>query len=189
MKTREAGKPGRKRGLGRRTAGVLAGLALALVPVFGQTPSSSLSQGQPVPADYGLPSENTAMTLAVVGSAFAVASVFSENGYVALGGLCLGPSLGFMYGGCWGRALLSSGLRFAGTFVALSVLFDDDEDSGGVVTAWLVGMSASIVLDLATVRSAVHKRNAAIMARRGLTVGVSPFALPKGGGLQVRLSF
>jgi hypothetical protein len=189
MKRREARRTGRKRGLGRRTAGVLAVMALALVPVFGQTPSFRLSQGRPAPADYGLPSENTALTLAVVGSALAVASVFSENGYVALGGLCLGPSLGFMYGGCWGRALLSSGLRFVATFVALSVLFNDAEDSGGVAMAWLVGMGASIALDILTVRSAVHKRNAAVMARQGLTVGVSPFALPKGGGLQVRLSF
>ncbi|NTV80925.1 MAG: hypothetical protein HGA24_05835, partial [Candidatus Aminicenantes bacterium] len=54
---------------------------------------------------------------------------------------------------------------------------------------WLGGMAASAVLDMVTVGRTVRRHNQTILARRGLNVDVSPFAVPKGGGLQLRLSF
>jgi hypothetical protein len=146
-------------GKGSRTGGpwglgLLLGLALVMAPAYGQNPEFNLTQAQQG-GGYGLPSENTAMALSVLGSVAAVAIVFSENAWIAVAGLSFAPSLGFMYGGCWGRGM----------------------------------MAASLVYDLATVRSSVRKHNAAIMARRGPKVGVSPFAMRKGGGVQVSLSF
>lgn len=188
MKKRATWMAGQRKGLGRRIAGILAGLALALVPVFGQSPSFSLAQGQPAPADYRLPSESTAVALAVIGTAVAVASLASENGWVFMAGLAFGPSLGFFYGGCWGRGLLSSVLRLGVTVAAVAWILEDDE-SATPGYLWLGAMATSVVFDILTVKRAVHKRNESIRARRGAKVGVSPFALPKGGGIQLQLSF
>jgi hypothetical protein len=188
MKSRASGRAGRGKDLGRRTAGVLVGLMLALVPVVGQDLSFSLAQGRPAPADHGLPSEDAAMFLTVIGTAAAVASVFSENGWVFMAGLTFGPSLGFFYGGCWGRGLLSSVLRLGATIALFAWAFED-EANGTPGTLWLAAMGGTVVLDILTVRKAVRKRNASIMARRGANVGVSPFVLPKGGGIQVQVSF
>lgn len=40
-----------------------------------------------------------------------------------------------------------------------------------------------------TVKRAVHKRNEVRMARRKLSVAMAPFVMPKGAGVQIRLSF
>jgi hypothetical protein len=188
MKRRTPGLAGRRKGLGRRTAGVLVGLALALVPVSGQNLSFSLAQGQPPPADHGLPSEDTAMALTVIGTVAAVASFCTGNGWVFMAGLTFGPSLGFFYGGCWGRGLLSSVLRLGATIALFAWAFNE-EASAAPGTLWLAAMGTSVIFDMLTVKKAVRKRNASVMARRGVKVGVSPFALPRGGGIQVQVSF
>jgi hypothetical protein len=125
-----------------------------------------------------------------VGTTAAVASFFAAYrlGYFTLVPLFAGPSLGAMYGGLWGRALIFTGLRFAGTLALLSAAYDDDAGFGWAY-AWVGGMALSAVIEVATVGNAVHKRNDRRLAQRGLRVQAAPFALPKGGGIQVRLSF
>lgn len=182
MTTSRTGRAGRG-ALGQGlVAGALIAVALMTVPAFGQSPRFDLAGGTP------LPSENTAMALSLIGSAAAVASVYSQNGYAFLTCLTVGPSLGFFYGGCWGRGLLTASLRLAGTFAAVAIALNDDT---GLATGyiWFGAMIGTSLLDIATVRSSVRRHNAKVMARRGFDVDVAPFAMPKGGGLRVRLAF
>lgn len=51
------------------------------------------------------------------------------------------------------------------------------------------GMALSAIYDIATVKKAVNKRNQAKLARRKLDVALAPFAVRKGAGVQLRLSF
>jgi len=50
-------------------------------------------------------------------------------------------------------------------------------------------MAGSIIFDLVTVKKAVRKHNQAREERARLSVAVAPFALPKGAGVQLRMSF
>ena len=59
----------------------------------------------------------------------------------------------------------------------------------GLGYAFGVLMAATAVYDLATVKKTVHRRNEVRLARRKLKVAVTPFALPRGAGVQVQLSF
>jgi hypothetical protein len=170
---------------GGRILEIVLGLALALGPAFGQP-------GAPAPMPdgraAGLPSESTAVVLAVVGTAASVLLSTRISGWPGFVFFCAGPSLGFFYGGCWGRGLLSTALRFGGTILIASALLNGEwHESHAYI--WLGGMVATAVLDIVTVRAAVRRRNAAITRRRGLALDVSPFALPKGAGLRVRLAF
>ena len=169
--------------------GLLLGLAVAVLPAAGQVQADDLAQLRASSAAYGLPSDSMATALSVIGTAAAVAGMFSGSAWFALGGLAVGPSLGFLYGGCWGRGLLTAGLRFGATMGFVAIAMADDDVGEGAVSAWLVGMAGSAILDMATVGRAVRRQNQARLARRGLQVDLSPFAMPKGGGLQVRLSF
>ncbi len=186
-RTRE--KKGGSGGRVRLAACALFGLGLIVLPAAGQDrPADQASWQKDV--DYrGLPSESMAVALSVIGSAAAVASLYSDNWGVALAGLSLGPSLGFMYGGCWGRGLMTSALRLGATIALATYVLDHDEAGPGLAYVWIGGMALSAVIDAATVRKAVRKRNDRLLSRRGLNVGVSPFALPKGAGVRVRLSF
>jgi len=162
--------------------GSLVAGALLTGTAFGQTPRFSLAGGPP------LPSESKAMALSVIGTAAAVASAFTGEPYAFLTCLAVGPSMGFFYGGCWGRGLLTATLRLAGTFAAVAVALND-ENGPAAASIWLGAMIGTSLLDIATVKSTVRRHNAKVAARRGLNVDVAPFALPKGGGLQVRLAF
>jgi hypothetical protein len=186
------GKNGTKTGrkaIGGVTAALLVSLALMTGPAYGQAPG--LNSGLKMPASgvrTGLPSENTAILLSVLGSAAGVLSAYSRNDYAFLTCLTIGPSLGFFYGGCWGRGILTAALRLAATATAVAVaLGDDDIVATGYL--WVGAMIGTSILDIATVKRAVRRHNAAAMARRGLTVDVAPFAARKGGGIQVRLGF
>jgi len=168
---------------------ILLGLCLVVVPVVGQGPNEGQAPVSPGVAYPGLPSANTAFGLSVAGTVAALASMYSRNGYVAWAGIAFGPSLGFFYGGCWGRGLLSAGLRVGVTFAAIAAFLTDDHLSASWGFVWLGGLAGSAILDLATVKRAVLRRNARVRARRGLQFDMSPFALPKGGGVRLQLSF
>jgi len=184
-KRTERRKDGRKPGLRTLTAaGLLLGLAIAFVPA---------AAGQELPAalDYhGLPSARTAVTLSVVGTLGAVLSASASNslGIMALMPLFAGPSLGAMYGGLWGRALLFTGLRAMGTYALVAAALRDEEDAYSLAMVWVGGMAVTAVIETATVGRAVHRRNERL-ARRRMNLDLTPFALPKGAGVQVRLSF
>lgn len=140
----------------------------------------------------GLPSENTALALGAVGAlAGAFLPLVSSDlagGWGLLATWCVGPSLGFFYGGCWGRGLLTAGLRAGLTFVLALAAYEDD-NFVAIGSLWLGGMAGTALWDLATTRRAVHNRNRRIMARRGLRLDVAPLVLRQGAGLTVRLSF
>jgi hypothetical protein len=192
---------GRKGGVRRYLACIASavlGLGLVVLPAAGQDRPADQAHWQTAADDYrGLPSPATALTLSAVGTAAAIAScVFAGKlsrrsylGYIAIVPLLAGPSLGAMYGGCWGRAWLWTGLRTAGLIMVVAIVqadFDHDEGPNYVLIG---GMALSAIIEMATVGKAVRKHNDRLLARRGLNVGVSPFALPKGAGVQLRLSF
>ncbi len=170
------------------------GLALALSAAPAANGQTGAAPRAGMAGDVsGLPSENTAVALGAVG---ALAGVFlplvdsqgSGGGWALLTTWCAGPSLGFFYGGCWGRGLLTTGLRFglclAGALAAL-----DSDNYGGIVYLWLGGMAATTMWDLVTTRRAVRKRNQRIAARQGLRLEVAPLVLRKGAGLKLQVSF
>jgi hypothetical protein len=118
-----------------------------------------------------------------------VASIYTHNGYVILAGLTLGPSLGFFYGGCWGRGMLTAGLRLGATVALVYAAMSNDSLAPALAYGWLGGMAASAILDMATVGQAVRRHNQARLARRGFNIDMTPVAVPKGAGVQLRLSF
>ena len=191
MKDRIEGPEGRRAfGKGRPlVACVLLGLALSALPAAGQGQPGQ-THWQTPPDHRGLPSENTAVLLSAVGTTAAVLSFFGSYrlGYMTFVPLFAGPSLGAIYGGLWGRALLFIGIRVAGTFALAAAAYDDDAGIG-LGYAWVGGMALTAIIEIATVGGAVRKRNDRRLAQRGLKVEAAPFALPKGGGVQVRLSF
>jgi hypothetical protein len=86
--------------------------------------------------------------------------------------------------------LLTTGLRTAASILVLSYTLEYDErDNSTLVWTYLAGMAVSAVWDLATVKKTVRRRNGAILAKRGLAIEAGPFPLPKGAGVQLRLSF
>ncbi len=193
MRSGNKGTPGRMKAWGRAAAGAFLGLTLAVLPVLGQDQPAGQAATQRTAVYVGLPSENTALMLSALGTFAAVASIWAPaagRDWLFLGTLTIGPSLGFFYGGCWGRGLVSAGLRFGGTVAVVAVaLANDEEDLSALGLAWVGAMAVSAVYDIATVKKAVRRQNARRMARRGVQVGVSPFALSKGGGVSVSLSF
>ena len=187
----------------RRFTAAFLGLCLVAAPLVAQVVPGAQTPSLPDPRSLGLPSENTAFTLSLTATLaswalFALSSstgdapseASSAVGYISAVGIFAGPSLGFFYGGCWGRGLLTTALRLGVTYaVAAYALNNDEEDLTGLGLAFVGVFVASSIYDCATVRSAVRKHNAAHMARRGLNMALAPFPLRKGAGLQVRLSF
>jgi hypothetical protein len=163
-------------------------LALGVLPAVGQVRAGDPAQIPPQ-TSFELPSERTAAALCVIGTAAAVASIYTHNGYVILAGLTLGPSLGFFYGGCWGRGMLTAGLRLGATVALVYAAMSNDSLAPALAYGWLGGMAASAIVDMATVGQAVRRHNQARLARRGFNVDMTPVAVPKGAGVQLRLSF
>ncbi len=180
---------------GRRTAPLVAalcGAALLVAPLAANGQAAGGVRTGLAGDRSGLPSESTALALGAVGvlaGAFLpLVSSDLAGGWGLLAAWCAGPSLGFFYGGCWGRGLLTTGLRAGLTFaLALAAYGDDDFVAAG--SLWLGGMAATALWDLATTRRAVRNRNRRTMARRGLQLDVAPLVLRQGAGLKVRLSF
>ncbi len=197
-------KAARRRGL-RLSATVLA-LNLAAAPLLAQALPGAQTPSAVDSRSLHLPSEKTAFTLSLSGTLVSYGLLFismgsggtgdapsevsSGIGLAGIAGAMVGPSLGSFYGGCWGRGLLMSGLRLGACMAVLAYSLNHDEENLTALGIGLVGvMVASSVYECATVKSAVRKHNAAHMANRGLNVVLAPFALRKGGGVQVRLSF
>jgi len=187
----------------RHFLAALVGLCLVAAPLFAQDVPGAQTLSLPDPRSLGLPSENTAFTLSLTATlaSWGLLALTSAGGeapsettsaiqYIAGVGVFTGPSLGFFYGGCWGRGLLTTALRLGVTLaVATYALNHDEQDLTGLGLAGIGFFVASSIYDCATVKAAVRKHNAAHIARRGLNVAVAPFPLRKGAGLQVRLSF
>jgi len=196
---------GRKRRSARPRSflAAFAGLCLAAVPLLAQDVPRAKIPSLPDPRSLGLPSENTAFTLSLSATlaSWGLLALTSAGGeaptettsaiqYIAGVGVFTGPSLGFFYGGCWGRGLLTTAVRLGVTLaVAAYALNHDEQDLTGLGLAGIGIFVASSIYDCVTVKSAVRKHNAAHLARRGLNLAVAPFPLRKGAGLQVRLSF
>jgi hypothetical protein len=186
---RQHGGPGRGQAA---VAAVICAAALLVAPLAANGQTTGGPRAGMAGDRSGLPSENTAVALGAVG---VLAGVFLPlvasdpgNGWGLLTAWCMGPSLGFFYGGCWGRGLLTTGLRFGLIFVLALAAYEEDNFSG-VGSLWLGGMAATAILDLATTRRAVRNRNARIMARRGLRLDVAPVVLRRGAGIKLQMSF
>jgi hypothetical protein len=202
---------GLKRIRGQRARGraagftcALLGLVLAAAPLPGQDTAVAPALPQSDPDLPRLPSEKTAFKLSLYGSLApfglsALMAIVQQSDMdwgspgldiAALVMLCSGSSAGFLYGGCWGRGLLMAGLRLGATAALIAYTLNwDERDNTVLVLTYLGGMAGSIVFDLATVKKAVRKHNQARLAKRGLSVALSPIALPKGAGVQLRMSF
>jgi hypothetical protein len=190
MTRQDQGKPGRSGRLAAHLVVIACGTALLVAPLAAQAPRPIWPRAAAEVSAFRLPSENTAFTLSAVGTLAGVVMplMSREWGWGILATWCVGPSLGFLYGGCWGRGLATAVLRFGFTLaVAVAAFNDETNDSLGY--AWIGGMAALAALDLATVKRAVRNRNRRRMAGRGLQLDVSPFAVPKGAGVRLRLSF
>jgi len=156
------------------------GLLLVIVPAVA-APSPGGEGGK-------LPSENTAFLISAGGAAL---------GLFISGLVFVGPSLGFFYGRCWGRGLAHVGLRFAAAIVVAGFALSAELNDSGEETKVALGVAGvcvylgSVIWDLATVKKAVRKHNAAVRARKGLDVAVAPFILAKakGAGIRMQLSF
>lgn len=171
-----------RRRLGRgilAASGIVFALFLNQAPAFGQASAEA----------HDLPSGRTATTISAVGTLLSIPLMFLGRDAAALGavGILTGPSIGYFYGGCWGRGLFSTGLRTAFSFIMAAILYDNETNAG--FSVWLGGMALSAIYDIATVKKAVNKRNQAKLARRKLDVALAPFAVRKGAGVQLRLSF
>jgi hypothetical protein len=157
------------------------GLLLVIVPAVA-APSPGGEGGK-------LPSENTAFVISILGAA--LGPTISGPGFL------VGPSLGFFYGGCWGKGLAHVGLRAVAMLVVLAALLSAELGDVGEETKAAFGVAGvcvylgSVIWDLATVKKAVRKRNAAVGARKGLDVSLAPFILAKakGAGIRMQLSF
>ena len=189
-------EPDRRRhgGTGRGTGAlvaVLCGAALLLGPLAANGQTAGAPRTGMAGDRSGLPSEDTAVAL---GAAGVLAGLFlplvssDPSRWGLLTTWCAGPSLGFFYGGCWGRGLLTTGLRLGLTFFLTLAAYDSD-NFYSVGTLWLGGMAATAIWDLATTRRAVHNRNRRITARRGLQLDVAPLVLRRGAGVKVQMSF
>jgi hypothetical protein len=146
-------------------------------------------------------SPGTALALSFVGTTVIPAiailvtrSADSDSGkntgvIVFLGASCLGPSLGYFYGGLAGRAALGTALRAAGWGLFLKNLAVWG-DSGDEATAWIgLGVVAvSTLADLILVYSAVNNKN---RRQREERLALAPVYIPqtKAWGVQVRVRF
>ncbi len=196
---------GKGRRMPRALAAGLIGIWLAAGPLLAQTIPASQAVSPPTARSLGLPSEGTAFTLSLTGTLAGWGLLLASAGgdswggeseassamaYVAVAGVMAGPSLGYFYGGCWGRGLLMTGIRVGLTMGLLSYSLNNDEkDLTGLGVAFMGVLVGTAIYECATVKSAVRKHNAAHIARRGLNFAAAPFVLRKGAGLQVRLSF
>ena len=173
-------------------------------PLRAQTLPGAGGLGAPEPPELRLPSERTASALSlgtvlVSAALLGVSGAFGEepqselnSALTILGaiGLYIGPSVGGFYGGCWGRGLLLTGLRLGVTVAGGAYFLANDEKDNTVAGVLMLGtLVGSAIYECATVKSAVRRRNAARLEKRGPNLAVAPFATARGGGLQVRLSF
>lgn len=150
-------------------------------------------------------SPRTAFLLSVLGTTFPFALSLASNRIqsnvftFAVGSAFLvGPSLGFFYGGLIGRGLVGVGLRaLGGGLMVIGIvnlveaIFGEENSAESVTIPFYAGAGiviGSIIWDLATVKSAVRKRNEKIRER---TLALSPFLNPRTRtvGLSLQISF
>ena len=109
-------------------------------------------------------------------------------------GVFIGPSLGYFYGGLAGRGLLGISIRagFGLAGLALAPATDDCGDSFICIPASVVigtlGVAASTVYDIASVKRAVRKHNRSL-GEKALVVTPAYFAKSGAAGIQMQIKF
>jgi len=180
----------RKSRKARRFAAAFLGLCLAAAPLLAQDGSGAQASSPSTERAPGLPSEKMALALSLGGTLVSWGLMLSTHSLAAWAGVMVGPSLGSFYGGCWGRGLLLTGLRVGVWGATFAYVLEHDEQKNTAAFVLMLGtLIGTTIYECATVESAVRKRNAARLAKQNLKLAVAPFALRKGAGLQVRLSF
>lgn len=178
---------------------------LLVAPLTAQDDAGAQGDSTVTAKSLGLPKEKKAFTLSLTGTLAswglmlvsfvpatgdAPSETSSALGIAGVAGIMIGPSLGSFYGGCWGRGLLLTGLRVGVTMLAIGYFMENDEKDNTAVGALMVGaLIGSAIYECATVKSAVRKHNAAHLAKQNMKIAVAPFAVRKGAGLNVQMSF
>jgi hypothetical protein len=175
-----------------RTAGLLLLLQfLRVEPSAGQTDATGPSPGSAL----GLAVAGTLVPVAVGGVMLAGADESEDRAgpvMLALGGLVLGPAVGYLYGGRTGHALAWSGIRtglvlgsFMGAFGVCGwgcSAGDPAHDAAWLIMATGTGLAAAAaVYDLTRLKPSLE-------ARRRSTVSLAPI-YRAGPGLALRVSF
>ena len=145
-------------------------------------------------------SEELAVGLSVIGTAIPWCLLLTGKGdssdvvMLELGGTIIGPSLGYFYGGLFGRGLIGIGIRslcFSSLVAGFSRAWDQGkDDAASYILAYggLGGYIISTIYDIAAVSRAVRKRNE---SQKNVAFSLSPVVNPqkKAYGITVQLQF
>jgi hypothetical protein len=191
---------------------MLCGVGLALVlsdragaqsigenPARGDSIAFAPSDPEELP---GIKSERSALLISVLGTATAAACaplVFESNGteaagFVLVGALVLGPSLGHFYAERPGTAFAGIGIRLlAGAGVAIAALTEGSEGgatsaSNAIGAAGVIVGGASILWDIARAPHSARVHNDHVRQRR-ISFGITPSVGPAGVGLSASVTF
>jgi hypothetical protein len=187
------------------------GLALALsdratAQAIGGPPaqgdSTFASAGSDLEELPGIRSETSALLLSALGTATAAACaplVFESNGpevagFVLVGALILGPSLGHFYAERPGPAVAGIAIRLlAGAGVAFGALTEGSEAgatsaSNAIAAAGVIVGGASILWDIARAPHSARVHNEQVRQGR-ISFGITPSMGPAGVGLSAAVTF
>lgn len=158
-------------------------------------PLAAVAQPSAAPPAREVKSEDTALVLALGGTALATATTWvafkrDSDGLVlaALGAIVVGPSLGHIYTGdaLWATVPALARIASFGMFaLAGAVIEGEGEDNGGVVA--LFGLAGISTLACATLYNLADARDSAKRAN-GRAVTISPTVLPTSHGPAAGLS-
>jgi len=174
-----------------------AGDVRAEAPASVGTDTSGVSLGEDPKSSFSERSESKALLLSFLATAVPAAlsapAAFSESegsevaGWVFLGSLVVGPSLGHFYAGSPGRALLGMGIRTAaivGLAGAVSMSWNDESPEGSALAVASLAVGAvSIVWDIASAPASASHYN----ETHGLSIGLGPVG--SAPGILVAASF
>ena len=175
---------------GRMVVALVLGICLASMPVMAQGDEAP-AQAPKIP---GLKSPAMAFSLSLAGTLLSWSGLLAEVPGAWLG-VFIGPSLGYIYGGFWGRALLGTGLRAVaalGMFGGLIGSFDaypgHSSSAEGVMLGSAAVFIASSLWDILSAPVLIQRQNARL---RETHLAMTPFFLPqsKSVGIQVSFSF
>lgn len=150
----------------------------------------------------GIKSERSALLISVLATATAAGCaplVFESNGpeaagFVLVGALVLGPSLGHFYAERPGPAFLGIGIRLlAGAGVAIGALTEGSEGgatstSNAIAAAGVIVGGASILWDIARAPHSARVHNDHVRQGR-ISFGITPSVGPAGVGLSAAVTF
>ena len=148
---------------------------------------------------YNVKSEHIALAWSLFGTLVPVTAgiLIRDNdlyegadGILIVGGVIVGPSLGYFYGGCAGEGLLWLGIRACLISIPAVLRETSPNAEDGRAIFFILGLLAftSAVADISQVEEAVRKRNQS-MEKTTLTVTPKFFYGSKANGLELKIMF